>query len=170
MPYIVDNETGIEVYDSRAICRCEPSLRYWCGSHFLSSIDIAAKHQSPLLPLISSSDPDSLLTCTRFEEVAASELIQLNQHLLTCILQGLVRPPSSIQEDKEYATRQVRYAQAGVKDNLKAYDRILAKRQWLAGDSMTLIDMFHLPLMAMLHQVSILCTIRSTISLAWRDT
>lgn len=41
-----------------------------------------------------------------------------------------------------------------LEENLKVFDTILAKRKYMAGDRLTLVDFFYLPLGSMLAEVS----------------
>ena len=41
-----------------------------------------------------------------------------------------------------------------LEENLKVFDKILSERQYMAGDRLTLVDFFYLPLGQMLAEVS----------------
>ncbi|KAM5539528.1 hypothetical protein V8D89_006800 [Ganoderma adspersum] len=123
VPYIVDSDNGsFEVFESRAICRYL-ALRY--GG------------LGTLVP------PQSDVEGTaRFEQAASVEV---------CDFQGPVGNLAWECKFKLYELRgktnpEVAKAyKAKVEGGLDGYDAMLAKTRFLAGDELTLVDLFHLP-------------------------
>ncbi|KAF9037898.1 glutathione S-transferase [Hymenopellis radicata] len=119
VPYIVDD--GFVLYESRAICRY-----------------IAAKyaHQgTPLLP--SSSD---LKTIALFEQAASIEQNSFEPYASKCGMEKVIFPRLGL------TTNQEAYDQAHQTLDMKlaVYDQILGKQKYLAGDELTIVDLFHI--------------------------
>ncbi|KAJ7123371.1 glutathione S-transferase-like protein [Mycena epipterygia] len=121
IPYIDDN--GYILYEARAICRY-----------------IAAKHPaSGLIP----TDPKAN---GLFEQAAAVELTNFNTPAVTIVAETVIKPMLGMPND----LAAVPPALELLEKKLDVYDVILGKHRYLAGDSLTLADLFHLPYSALL--------------------
>ncbi|KAJ7483864.1 glutathione S-transferase [Mycena galericulata] len=117
IPYIDDD--GFILYETRAICRY-----------------IAAKH--PAAGLIPSEPKAHAL----FEQAASAELTNFDPSAGRLALETVMKakfhgvPADPVVVEKELAA---------LDKSLDGYDRILAKQRYVAGDTLTLVDLFHLP-------------------------
>ncbi|KAF7360469.1 Glutathione S-transferase [Mycena venus] len=116
IPYIDDD--GFILYESRAICRY-----------------IAAKHaECKLIP----TDPKQNAL---FEQAASSEVSNFEASAGALIWEVWGKQNMGLKADQ--AVLDVKIAALDAK--LDAYNAILAKQKYLAGDELTLADLFHLP-------------------------
>ncbi|KAJ7148782.1 glutathione S-transferase [Mycena crocata] len=116
IPYIDDD--GFILYETRAICRY-----------------IAAKHPaSGLIP----TDPKSLAL---FEQAASVEIANFDPHAFKAVSELVMKPLFGWPNDLAVAEE----ALAVLDTKLDGYDAILAKQRYVAGESLTLADLFHIP-------------------------
>ncbi|KAJ7800582.1 glutathione S-transferase [Mycena olivaceomarginata] len=116
IPYIDDN--GFILYESRAICRY-----------------IAAKYpESNLIP----TDPKKNAL---FEQAASSEYANFETIAGGIITEVWGKRTMGLKEDQAVIDAKILALDA----KLNAYNAILGKTKYLAGDEITLADLFHLP-------------------------
>jgi len=118
----LEDEDGTVVYESRAVGRY-----------------IAQKYAgqgTPLLP-----DPADLKAVTAFEIAASVEAFQFDPFALPAARELVYFPSRGFPHNKEVGLAAVETLKA----KLKGYDAILSKQKYLAGDQLTLVDLFHLP-------------------------
>ncbi|KAG8702971.1 hypothetical protein FRC12_015543 [Ceratobasidium sp. 428] len=127
---VLEDEDGTKIYESRAMCRY-----------------LTAKYgkDSGLLP--SSND---VVRYGLFEQAASVEYSSFDPYA-----SGLTRErvfskifgnePNEILAD---------HYQTNLKNKLEGYERVLAKQKYLAGDSITLADLFHLPYGHFVNQIN----------------
>ncbi|KAJ7709046.1 glutathione S-transferase [Mycena rosella] len=118
IPYI-EEEDGFVLYETRAICRC-----------------IAAKYPaSGLIP----SEPKAHAI---FEQAVSAELTNFDPSGNKLVFETVLKPMF-------YGTKAdpaVLEEQLAILDKkLDAYDVILGKHRYIAGESLTLADLFHIP-------------------------
>ncbi|KAJ7237926.1 glutathione S-transferase [Mycena rebaudengoi] len=116
IPYIDDN--GFILYETRAICRY-----------------IATKHpKSGLIPM----DPKANAI---FEQAAAAEVSNFDPSASAIGMEAVLKPFQKVKGDQAIIDEQT----AILDKKLDAYNAILGKQRYLAGDALTLADLFHLP-------------------------
>ncbi|KAJ6595078.1 glutathione S-transferase [Mycena vulgaris] len=116
IPYIDDD--GFILYETRAICRY-----------------IAAKHSVGLIPKDAKAH-------ALFEQAASVEVTNFDSSAGKIVLETVLKP-MFYQIPADAAV--VAEALAVLEKKLDAYDVILSKTRYLAGDSLTLADLFHIP-------------------------
>ncbi|KAK0485019.1 glutathione S-transferase [Armillaria novae-zelandiae] len=119
VPYIDDD--GFILYESRAISRY-----------------IALKYESQGTKLIPTDD---LKKIALFEQAASIEQSSFDPYATAVGMEKIIKPRKGIQANE--AT--VEAALTSLSAKLDAYDVILAKQKYLAGDDLTLADLFHIP-------------------------
>ncbi|KAK4685956.1 glutathione S-transferase, partial [Tremellales sp. Uapishka_1] len=119
MPWLKDTATGFELFESRAISKY-----------------VAAKYSSPLLPLASD-----LKAYGSFETAASTEAFNFDLHAAQIARQLVFGPRRGVKTDDARVAAESE-ALAG---RLDAYETILSKHKYLAGNELTLADLFHLP-------------------------
>ncbi|KAG2123007.1 glutathione S-transferase [Suillus cothurnatus] len=118
VPYIDDE--GFILYESRAIARY-----------------LVKKYPNQGTPLI----PSDLKAEALFEQAASVEAFNFTPFVTLIIAEKVFKPRRSLQPDEERVSEQL----ANLQPKLDAYDLILSKQKYLAGDSVTLADLVHLP-------------------------
>lgn len=122
------DDEGTIIYESRAISRY-----------------LAYKTKSPLLPY------DSALSLARFEQAAAIESANFDP-----FAGGIGREWSIASRSGAPINKAAVKAMAtSLEEKLHGYERILSKSRYLAGDEITLADLFHLPAGARLAKVGV---------------
>lgn len=121
IPVLVE-EDGHQVYESRAIARYI-ALKY-------------ALQGTPLHP-----DPSDLKAVSKFETAANVEAFSYTAFASTASFELVMKKIAGGVPDE--ARGQAALAQLRAK--LKVYDGILSKQRFVAGDSLTIVDLFHLP-------------------------
>ncbi|CAE6367791.1 unnamed protein product [Rhizoctonia solani] len=120
VPVLVD-EDGTQLYESRAICRY-----------------LVAKYgkASGLLP-----DSDNAKVYGLFEQAASIEYAAFDPPASGAAWELEFAGAFGFPSNKELGQKHLLV----LKDKMTAYERILSKQKYLAGDSITLADLFHLP-------------------------
>ncbi|KAK0500087.1 glutathione S-transferase [Armillaria luteobubalina] len=119
VPYIDDD--GFILYESRAIGRY-----------------IALKHEFQGTKLIPTGD---LKKIALFEQAASVEQSSFDPYATAVGMEKIIKPLHGGQADEAA----VEAALTSLSAKLDAYDVILAKQKYLAGDDLTLADLFHIP-------------------------
>jgi len=114
----IDDE-GFILYESRAIARY-----------------LAAKTNSPLLPT-------ELKAAALFEQAASIEIYAFNIPAGRIFWEGFIK---KVILKQEYSEEIINENMALLSKNLDVYEGILSKTKYLAGDELTLADLFHLSL------------------------
>ncbi|THU86512.1 glutathione S-transferase [Dendrothele bispora CBS 962.96] len=126
VPYIDDD--GFTLHESRAIC-CYLEAKY--------------SDQGPKL----APSPSDLKANALFEQAPSIEYCDFDPHANKAVFEAILKPKYlGLPKDK------AKYAEAVkmLSDKLDGYERILAKQKYLAGNEITLADLFHLPYGSML--------------------
>ncbi|KAK7063748.1 glutathione S-transferase [Favolaschia claudopus] len=118
VPYIDDD--GFILYESRAICRY-----------------IAAKHPHPNLELI----PTDPIKNALFEQAASVEYANFDSLASPIIREVWRKQIVGLEVIREAVKPQI----AALESKLDIYETILSKQRYLAGEKLTLVDLFHLP-------------------------
>ncbi|OAX42053.1 glutathione S-transferase [Rhizopogon vinicolor AM-OR11-026] len=117
VPYIDDN--GFILYESHAIAR------------------YLIKKYSSQAPLI----PTDLREEALFEQAASIERSNFNPFVAPIVYEKLLKPRRGLQPNEARISELL----TTLNRNMDAYDVILGKQKYLAGDSVTLADLSHLP-------------------------
>ncbi|KAF8645498.1 hypothetical protein AX16_007783 [Volvariella volvacea WC 439] len=119
VPYIDDD--GFILYESRAICR------YICEKY--------ADQGTPLIP-------KDLKARALFEQAASIESFNFDPYASGMAVERIFKPKfrGVPADDAAWAQHN-----AMLNAKLDAYERILSKQKYLAGDEITLADLFHVP-------------------------
>ncbi|KAG6906024.1 hypothetical protein DXG01_016252 [Tephrocybe rancida] len=123
LPYIDDD--GFILYESRAICRY-----------------IATKYASQGTKLL----PTDLKEYALLEQAASVEQSHFNPPAEGAVSENIFKPFRGQAPDPTVFEAHVKTLDA----KLDVYDAILSKQRYLAGDEITLVDLFHIPYGAML--------------------
>ncbi|KAG8694710.1 hypothetical protein FRC08_008305 [Ceratobasidium sp. 394] len=118
---VLEDVDGTKIYESRAVSRY-----------------LTAKYgkDSQLMP--DASDPKAY---GRFEQAASVEYSAFDPPAAKMVEQRFINKLIGIPVDEAAATS----AEKLLKTKLEGYERILSKQKYLAGDRITLADLFHLP-------------------------
>lgn len=144
VPYLDDD--GFIVYESRAIARYVAEK--W------------ASQGTPLLPLT------DIKKKALFEQAASVETANFDAHAATAVFEKLFKPFFGMEADIAAYNAQIEK----LKGKLDAYNVILGKQKYLAGDELTLADLFHLPYGALLtDDGSDVITSRPNVARWWKD-
>ncbi|KAI0032400.1 glutathione S-transferase [Vararia minispora EC-137] len=119
-PYLDDDGYGI--YESRAICRY---------------LDAKYEGRNPCL----APSPSDIQAYGLFEQAASVEASNFYKPLISALVEKLFKPMRGVKGNDEVAAGELQTLQR----NLDAYEKILSKQKYLAGDEATLVDLFHLP-------------------------
>ncbi|KAF5374480.1 hypothetical protein D9615_009067 [Tricholomella constricta] len=123
IPYIDDD--GFILYESRAICRY-----------------LEAKYPNQGTKLI----PDDIKGKALFEQAASVEASNFDAYAAKAVAEVIFKP--FFGQTPDQAVFQELIKQLGLR--LDAYEVILSKQKYVAGDNFTLADIFHLPYGALL--------------------
>ncbi|KAI0048500.1 glutathione S-transferase [Auriscalpium vulgare] len=144
IPYIRD-EDGFELYESRAICR------------YIAALDRAAG--PTLVP--TERKADSL-----FEQAVSSEQSHFDPLATELAKEKIILPRRGFPPSEARISELVKQMRA----TLAVYDAILEKQKYLAGDDITLADLFHLSYGAVLVQSGLgLIEERPNVHRWWKD-
>jgi len=130
MPYIDDD--GLIFFESRAICR-------YIATKF-------ASQGTPLLP-----DPSDLTAVIKFEQATSIEAFNFEPFVAEIASEKIFKVIRGLKPDEE----RVALATETLKGKLEGYESILSKQAYLAGDEITLADIFHLPYGSMLPRAGV---------------
>ncbi|EEU45668.1 uncharacterized protein NECHADRAFT_40697 [Fusarium vanettenii 77-13-4] len=123
IPVLIDTETGIKVYESRAI------------AHY-----IAIKYRDTGIDL---SPPESdLKAYTEFQQALSIELSYFDPNTTRITFEKVFKKALNLGPPDEDV---VKAKLEDLDKSLQGYERILSKQKYLAGDNITLADLFHLP-------------------------
>ncbi|KAJ7199330.1 glutathione S-transferase [Mycena rebaudengoi] len=125
VPYIDDD--GFILYESRAICRY-----------------IADKYPNQGTKLV----PTDLNGKAVFEQAASNEYSNFDPFCSGAVSEAVFKPMIGMETNKANLEENLKTLSA----KLDVYEVILGKQKYLAGDEVTLVDLFHLPYGAMLEQ------------------
>lgn len=123
IPYIDDN--GLILFESRAICRY-----------------LAAKYADKGIPLL----PTGLKQKAVFEQAASVELNNFEPYVNRAVAEVVYKPYLGLPPDQLVFNDLI----AQLSTKLDAYEAILSKTKYLAGNEISLADLFHLPSGSML--------------------
>ncbi|KAM6497623.1 Glutathione S-transferase, C-terminal-like protein [Amanita muscaria] len=146
VPYIDDD--GFVLYESRAIGRY-----------------IATKYANQGTTLI----PTGLKENAVFEQAASTETANFDSFATPLLRETLFKKFKGLQPDEELAKNH----RTALAAKLDVYEKILSKQKYLAGDEVTLADLFHLPYGAKLFHADVgagdLIDSRPNVKRWWND-
>ncbi|ORY23693.1 glutathione S-transferase [Naematelia encephala] len=119
MPYLEDTENGQKFIESRSIAKY-----------------VALKYKSPLVP--SPTDP---VTFAKFDAACSIEQANFDPFVLSIFMEGWAKPMRSIPNDEKVLETQ----KAELHKKLEGYNLLLGKSRYVAGDQLTLADLYHIP-------------------------
>lgn len=124
VPYLDDD--GFKLFESRAICRY-----------------LALKYGGigKLIP-----DPADLQKTGRFEQGASIELSNFDPFASALGFENVFKPVLGLQTDPVFAEKLKGLLEA----KLAGYEVLLGRQKYLAGDEVSIVDLFHLPYGALL--------------------
>ncbi|KAF9223930.1 glutathione S-transferase-like protein [Gyrodon lividus] len=122
---VIDDD-GFILYESRAIARY-----------------LATKYADQGTPNLIPTDPKEH---TFFEQAASIELSNFEPHAYGVLFEKVVKLRRGLQPDELAVAKHL----ADLNAKLDVYEVILGKQKYLAGDYVTLADLFHLPFGTML--------------------
>jgi len=120
VPVLVDGD--VQLFESRAIAR-------YIAMKF-------AGHGTPLVPGMSDLKGWAL-----FEQAASVETSNFDPYASGLAVEKVFKPMRGQTTDEA----QVAYYEKTLKEKLVGYETLLSKTKFLAGDSLTVVDLFHLP-------------------------
>ncbi|EDR09231.1 uncharacterized protein LACBIDRAFT_296671 [Laccaria bicolor S238N-H82] len=123
VPYIEDD--GLVLYESRAICRY-----------------IAEKYAGQGTPLI----PTELKAKAIFEQATSVEKDNFDALASKAVYEKVFKPMYGLTPNQETFDELI----GNLDKRLDVYDQILSKQKYVAGEEITLADLFHIPYGAML--------------------
>ncbi|KAH8825071.1 glutathione S-transferase [Flagelloscypha sp. PMI_526] len=129
VPYIDDD--GFILYESRAIARY--------------IVEKYAAQGTPLQPPLESNFTARGL----FEQVASAEVANFDAFAGPLVVEIFYKPMRGVPADDKEVKKKIEK----LSETLQVYDGILAKQRYLNGESISMIDLFHLPCGAILMQV-----------------
>ncbi|KAL0947927.1 hypothetical protein HGRIS_010558 [Hohenbuehelia grisea] len=130
MPWIEDD--GLVIYESRAICKY-----------------IALKYRGQGTELLPPSG--DLKAVALFEQAASVEAFNFDPAVSEIVAEKVFKPMRGAQTDDA----RVEVLKETIKAKLQGYEKILSKQKYVAGDTLTLVDLFHLPYGSMLENTGV---------------
>ncbi|EIM90669.1 glutathione S-transferase-like protein [Stereum hirsutum FP-91666 SS1] len=144
VPYIDDN--GFILFESRAIS-CYIARKY------------AAQGTQELLPT-------DLNAYAAFEQAASIEFSNFDPFATALVDEKIFKPARGLATDEE----RVKELSTKLDAKLDAYDKLLSKQKYLAGEQITLADLFHLSYGTMLDQAGLdIMTRKPNVARWWKD-
>ncbi|EIM90667.1 glutathione S-transferase-like protein [Stereum hirsutum FP-91666 SS1] len=144
VPYIEDD--GLILFESRAIARY-----------------VARKYSSQGTPELLPTD---LSAYAAFEQAASIEASNFDPFASGIVGEKVFKPMRGLTTNEE----RVKELYATLEAKLDAYNTILGKQKYLAGDQITLADLFHLPYGFMLGQAGYdIMTQKPNVARWWND-
>ncbi|KAJ6567975.1 glutathione S-transferase [Mycena vulgaris] len=141
----IDDE-GFLLYESRAICRYLEETHPAQGTHLI---------------------PTELEAKALFEQAASIEFANFEPHARAIYVQGIIQPLLGLPIDQVVMARAI----AELSASLDVYEVILGKQQFLAGDELTMADLFHVAFGAPLERAG--CDLMTSkgphVARWWRD-
>ncbi|KAF9254745.1 thioredoxin-like protein [Marasmius fiardii PR-910] len=142
------DDDGLIIYESRAICRY-----------------LATKYRgrgTTLIPL--SSDLPAL---AKFETACSIEKSNFDVYVAKSVAEIVFKPYYNEKPDQNYVNKLM----VTLEKNLQVYEQILGKQKYLAGDEISLADLFHISFGAMLPRagIDIMETSGPNVTRWWRD-
>ncbi|TRM64581.1 glutathione S-transferase [Schizophyllum amplum] len=128
VPYI--NDSGLILYESRAICR------YLCRKY-------ADRGGRALFPV------DHLEEYTRVEQGISIEQCTFDPVVRMMFTERVYKPLLGLKGNDQVFDE----ARAKLDQNLDVYDKILGEQKYMGGETFTLADLFHIPYATRLSQV-----------------
>ncbi|CAE7227501.1 unnamed protein product [Rhizoctonia solani] len=126
---VLEDEDGTKIYESRAIARYLVA-KYGKGS--------------PLLP-----DASNIKEYGLFEQAASIEYSTFDPPASSLAYEKVFAGMRGLKTNEELVTKYIDTLNA----KLEGYERILSKQKYLAGNTFTLADLFHLPYGAMVNDI-----------------
>ncbi|KAG8796553.1 hypothetical protein FRC12_019060 [Ceratobasidium sp. 428] len=126
---VVQDEDGTKIYESRAIARY-----------------LTAKYGKDTGLLPSSSDP---VAYGLFEQAASIEYSSFDPYASGLTMERVFKKMFGGEANEVLAA----HYETNLRSKLEGYERVLAKQKYLAGDHITLADLFHLPYGSYINQV-----------------
>jgi len=130
MPWVEDD--GLVIYESRAICKY-----------------LALKYKDQGTELLPASG--DLEAIAKFEQAASVEAANFDPPISEVVAEKVFKPMRGAATDDA----RVEVLKEIIKDKLQGYERILSKQKYVAGDSLTLIDLYHLPYGSLLEKAGV---------------
>ncbi|PPQ85461.1 hypothetical protein CVT25_006673 [Psilocybe cyanescens] len=119
VPYIDDD--GFILYESRAICHYIVSKYPNQGTQELIPTDLKAN--------------------ALFQQAASTEMSNFNDYAEKAVVEKVFKPLKGLVPNTELANGLL----ATLETKLDVYEKILSRQKYLAGDSITLADLYHIP-------------------------
>ncbi|KLT42857.1 putative glutathione S-transferase [Cutaneotrichosporon oleaginosum] len=129
MPYLVDDDTGFLVFESRAIAKY-----------------IAVKSGSDLVP--KQSDVEAY---ARFEQGCSIEQSNFDPAASGLAFELVFAKMFGFETDQKRVEKHI----ADLTKKLQGYERLLSKQKFVGGDKLTLADLFHLSYGAIVAQLGV---------------
>ncbi|KAH9942866.1 glutathione transferase [Amylocystis lapponica] len=147
VPYIDDE--GFELFESRAIARY-----------------VATKYAGQGTRVV--PDPADVRATARFEQASSIELSDFDPYVSSLAWEKVFKKFSGLATDEKAVAAHLQTLSA----KLDAYEVMLSKTKYLAGDEVTIADLFHLPGGAMLEPMGIDVLVsgsRPNLARWWKD-
>ncbi|KAG8713444.1 hypothetical protein FRC09_018702 [Ceratobasidium sp. 395] len=147
VPVLIDTN-GFQLYESRAICRYLV-VRYGSPQHYGLLPDASDIERSALFEQATSVE----YSCFEPSGIVIAWELSLAKKF------GFLSDEAEAEKHKET-----------IKENIQGYERILAKHKYLSGDTLTLVDLWHLPYGAYFEEhVPDVFTSSPNVQRWWRD-
>ncbi|KIJ66149.1 hypothetical protein HYDPIDRAFT_174824 [Hydnomerulius pinastri MD-312] len=145
IPYIDDD--GFYLYESRAISRY-----------------LVKKYPNQGTPGLIPTDPQAEAL---FEQAASTEYSNFNNYASSIVFERVFKARRGLKADEAKVDENL----ATLNAKLDVYEVILGKQKYLAGDNVTLADLFHLPYGSMLFAADCgnVITSRPNVARWWKD-
>ncbi|KAI0032621.1 glutathione S-transferase [Vararia minispora EC-137] len=128
LPYIDDD--GLILFESRAICRY---------------LEAKYPNKGPRL----APPTSDLAAYARYEQACSVETANFDVYASSAVAELVFKPMRGVESNKALADGLLKTLEA----KLDGYEAILSKQKYLAGNEITLADIFHLPYGSMLERI-----------------